>query len=195
MITFRQTAKDDIPILSEILTVVSFDIGSLSLDEPSIAGWAACIDDKPVGFSLANREDGRLLVVAVTPELAGKGIARELMRQAEAWLFSHGWNAINLTIPDEEYRHAIDFFLHLGWEHSQEERDFLFKKNPRTLIQLEEHCINDPETGYSRLVRLQRGPADKPTLCVSFWTVNPIGAIWMPSPCSMNSFSEPSSHL
>jgi len=170
MITFRQTTRGDIPTLAEILTATScrFDAPLNDLGE-SVSGWVACNDGKPVGFALADSEDGKLLVVAVISEFAGKGLARELMRQAEAWLFSHGWSEINLIVPDKGHEHAVGFFQHLRWQHSQAdgERIHLKKANPRTRIKLEEHVIDDPDTGFSRLVRLQRGPADKPhRLCL-----------------------------
>ena len=179
MITFRQTTIGDISALSEILAAASFHFdGSLNDLCESIAGWVVCIEGKPLGFALADREKGRLLVIAVAPEAAGKGFARELMRQAEAWLFSHGWHEINLTVPAKGHEHAVGFFLHLGWEHLQADEGvdlLLMKANPRTCIKLEEYCIDDSDTGYSRLVRLQRGPANKPhCLCLfldgeSYW--------------------------
>ncbi|MDF1816986.1 MAG: GNAT family N-acetyltransferase [Verrucomicrobiales bacterium] len=178
MITFRQTTTSDIPTISEILAAVSlqFGGGENDLSDP-VAGWVACSDDKPIAFALADRKAGRLLIIAVVPEATGKGLAGELMRQAEAWLFSHGWNEIKLTLPDKSHEHALGFFLHLGWTHSQEEGEGLRlkKANPRTLIKLEEHFIDDPNTGYNRIVRLQRAPSDKPhCLCLfldgeSYW--------------------------
>lgn len=178
MITFRQTTTGDTSTLSEILAAASWKFGGSlpDLNNP-IAGWVACIDAKPIAFALADREDGRLLIIAVVQEASGKGLARELMRQAEAWLFSHGWNEIKLTLPDEGHEHALEFFLHLGWAHSQADGEGLRlkKSNPRTSIKLEEHFLDDPDTGYSRLVRLQRGPADEPhRLCLfldgeSYW--------------------------
>lgn len=178
MISFRQTTKDDILVLPQILAAAPchFDGPLNDLNDP-IAGWVACLEKKPIGFALANRENGRLLVIAIAPEASGKGLARELMRQAEAWLFSHGWTEIYLTIPDKGHERAAGFFLHLGWNHAQTEGNgiHLKKANPRTSIKLEEHLIDDPDTGYSRLLRLQRGPADKPhCLCLfldgeSYW--------------------------
>ena len=164
MITFRQATRDDIPALSRILTLASCYEDVLWKDlNRHISGWVACAEGKPIGLALADRNDGRLLVVLVLQEVSGRGIGRELMKQAEAWLFSHGWSEISLTLPDESHTHSLGFFQHLGWNISQPDDDFyhLKKANPRSCIRLEEHFIDDPDTGYSRLVRFQRGPADK----------------------------------
>jgi len=178
MITFRQTIRGDAPILSEILYATSCpsDAPLDGLNDQQ-AGWAVCIDGEPVGFALADRAKGELLVIAVLPASIGKGLARELMRQAEAWLFSHGWSEIHLAVPDKAQGHPIGFFQHLGWIHSQTEGDrvVLRKANPRSCIKLEEHLISAPGSGYSRLLRLQRGPTcESHRLCLfldgeSYW--------------------------
>ncbi len=49
------------------------------------AGWIVLLDGRPVGFAMANRSKGELWVVAVLRECEGRGMGRELMRQAEAW--------------------------------------------------------------------------------------------------------------
>ncbi len=74
-------------------------------------------------------------------------------------------------MPAKVHEDVAGFFLHLGWNDAQAEGDGLRlkKANPRTLIKLEEHFIDDPDTGYGRLVRLQRGPADKPHSLCLFW--------------------------
>tara|TARA_R100000027_G_C2249412_1_gene93977 strand:- start:2376 stop:3248 length:873 start_codon:yes stop_codon:yes gene_type:complete len=164
MITFRQATRDDFPALSRILTLASCHGDALWSDlNRHISGWVACAEGRPVGLALADRNDGKLLVVGVEQEVSGRGIGRELMKQAEAWLFSHGWSEISLTLPEGSDTDSCGFFQHLGWNISQPDGDcqHLKKTNSRSCIKLEEHLIDDPDTGYSRLVRLQRGPADK----------------------------------
>jgi enterochelin esterase family protein len=174
MITFRQIVNDDIPALFRIRIATwgndkgAEELAALGISHDSVlarlrsdhAGWIALVDDKHVGFAMANRSNGELWVIAVLPECEGRGIGRELMRQAEAWLFSHGWSEIWLTAHPDAHRRAIGFYRHLGWVDWKMEGDrYLKKANLRSVIKLEEHTVIDPATGYARLVRLQRGPS------------------------------------
>ncbi|MGF1655868.1 MAG: GNAT family N-acetyltransferase [Verrucomicrobiales bacterium] len=164
MITFRQNIADDLPELSQILAATVGNSHALGAGmKADWSGWVACRDGSPVGFAMADCGQGELLTVAVLPEFCGKGIGRELMKQAEAWLFSHGWAEIRFSIPEGGCDQALGFFQRLAWVDgkAQEGHRQLEKKNPRTTINLEEHVITDGATGYSRLLRLQRGPSDQ----------------------------------
>lgn len=177
MISYRQTIPADIPSLLAIRVATwhheggAAELEARGINESSVlnrlrtdhAGWIALDGDRAIGFAMANRSSGELWVIAVLPEYEGRGIGRQLMRQAEAWLFSHGWEDIWLTtFVDETYR-AVGFYRHLGWiDEKMEGARFLKKANPGERYQLEEHVVECPDTGYSRLVRLQRGPEDQP---------------------------------
>jgi enterochelin esterase-like enzyme/GNAT superfamily N-acetyltransferase len=182
MLTYRQIVEDDVPSLFEIsLTTWGNDRGvdkmaALGISRDSIltrlrsdhAGWIVFLDGKPAGFAMANCNNGELWVVAVIPEWEDGGIGRELVRQAEAWLFSHGWQEIWLTTHADEHACVDDFYHDLGWvDWKTEGYRYLKKVNPRSTIKLEEHTVTGPATGYTRLVRLQRGPSDQPhRLCL-----------------------------
>jgi enterochelin esterase-like enzyme/ribosomal protein S18 acetylase RimI-like enzyme len=182
MITYRQIVEGDIPALLEIRLATwgndraAEEMAVLGINADSVlarlrsdhSGWVACLDGKPAGFAMANRSNGELWVVAVLPEGECHNIGNELMRQAEAWLFSHGWQEIWLTTHADEDSHVVGFYHHLGWVDWKTEGDRYLKKiNPRSTIKLEEHTVTDPATGYTRLVRLQRGPSDQPhRLCL-----------------------------
>lgn len=182
MITYRQVIEEDIPSLFTIRKATWHnDRGTEELEELGItsntvrarletdhAGWIAFAQNEPVGFAMGNRSNGELWVIAVLPEFEGQGIGRELMRQAEAWLFSHGWSEIWLTTSPDERVRAVGFYRHLGWTDWKIERDrYLKKANPRSNISLEEHRIENSNKSYSRLLRVQRGPSDNPhKLCL-----------------------------
>ena len=55
-----------------------------------------------------------------------------------------------------------------GWLDVLEDGERRLKKSdPGSVIKLEEHAVSDPATGYERIVRLQRGPMDRPhRLCL-----------------------------
>ncbi len=116
MITFPQTIKDDQPALLKILATTVGECDALGAGfEDEWSGWVACHDGSPVGFAMADRANGELLMVAVLPEFSGKDIGRELMKQAEAWLFSHGWAEIRLTLPAVGCNEPLGFFQRLSW--------------------------------------------------------------------------------
>lgn len=175
MIAYRHIIESDIPALFEIRIATwgndrgAEELAELGINPTSVAkqlrtshaGWIALDNDEPVGFAMANKETGELWVISVLPKNEGQGIGRELMRQAEAWLFSHGWKEIWLTTyPDETVR-AVGFYRHLGWEDWKMEDDrYMRKANPGSVIKLEEHVLSGH--GYTRIVRLKRGPATIP---------------------------------
>jgi enterochelin esterase-like enzyme/GNAT superfamily N-acetyltransferase len=157
MIAYRQLRTDDIPALERMVNAELFRDPGLWEPAGIRTGWVACSDDVLVAVSLASRLTGEVLGLAVQPEFRGHRIGRELLRQAEAWLFSHGWETIS-------WEGGSEFLLQHGW---QGEEDRWIKANEKPAFTLEEHWIEDPSTGYARLVRLSRGPADRPhPLCL-----------------------------
>ncbi|WFB37563.1 GNAT family N-acetyltransferase [Kiritimatiellota bacterium B12222] len=182
MIIYRQIIETDIPALFKIrmATWENADgaeaLAALGINPASVlarlkngyAGWIAFCEGEAVGFSMANRLNGELWVIAVVSSFAGKGIGKELMRQAESWLFSHGWSEIWLTTPRDESSRAVSFYHHLGWVDWKIESDrYLKKTNPRSVIKLEEHMVRGANSDISRLVRLQRGSSEEPhRLCL-----------------------------
>lgn len=131
------------------------------LGDGTLAGWACCQDWRPTGYAVADRGRGEFWVTGVRPERASGGLGQELVRQAEAWLFSHGWREIRMRLDGPEPREAVAaFYAPLGWVMG-EEGESLMKANPGPVFALEEHAVTDEETGYTRRVRLQRGPADR----------------------------------
>ncbi len=124
-------------------------------------GWVACSEDVPMAVSLACRRSGELLALTVLPEFQGKGIGCELLRQAEAWLFSHGWETISAS-PMAASAVPVDFLLRRGWQAGGPEgRGRLSKTSGKPAFSLEEHWIEDSDFGDGRLIRLSRGPADR----------------------------------
>lgn len=175
MIAYRQIIESDIPALFEIRIATwgndcgAKELASLGINPASVAeqlrsshaGWIALDDETPVAFAMANKETGELWVISVLPAYEGRGIGRELMRQAEGWLFSHGWKEIWLSTYVDESARAVGFYRHLGWEDWKMDGDrFLRKANPGPVYKLEEHTVSGH--GYERIVRVKRGPATIP---------------------------------
>ncbi len=152
MITYRQIRTDDIPALKRMVGAELFRDPGLWEPAGVRTGWVACSDDVPVAVSFACVVMGEVLALAVQPEFRSHRIGRELLRQAEAWLFSHGWETIS-------WLGGSEFLLQHGWQGGDDGR--WIKANDKPAFSLEEHWIEDPATGYARLVRLRRGPADR----------------------------------
>lgn len=158
MIAYHQLRTDDLPALARMGLEGYFSEPEDWKPAGLRTGWVACSNDVPVAAALASRRSGEVLALAVQPEFRGHRIGRELLRQAEAWLFSHGWETIMWSGGSE-------FLIQHGWRGGEEGR--WIKASDKPSFTLEEHWIDDPATGYARLVRLSRGPADrKHPLCV-----------------------------
>ena len=78
-------------------------------------GWLCADGDRVVAFAMADRSTGELWVIAVVPEHEGKGIGGELMRRAEAWLWSSGCERAWLTTDVDPRLRAYGFYRHRGW--------------------------------------------------------------------------------
>lgn len=179
--TYRQTLEEDTPAILKIREATwggesapsemrdrGFTHDSvLSRMRADHSGWIAYHDGVPVGVAMADRSKGEVWMIAVLPEYTGRRIEMQLARQSEGWLFSHGWKEIR-WVESFDGDGAADILRASGWVESRAgaERG-LMKVNPQELINLEEHVIADPVSGYTRIVRLQRGPSDRPhRLCL-----------------------------
>lgn len=84
--------------------------------EDATAGWLCeTAAGEVVGFCLADRATGELLVIAVLPEHEGRGIGRQLMDAAERWLAQSGCTRAWLTTDADPARRAYGFYRHRGW--------------------------------------------------------------------------------
>jgi GNAT superfamily N-acetyltransferase len=78
-------------------------------------GWVWEEDGLPGGFAMADGSTGELWVIAILPELEGRGIGRGLMERAESWLRSLGWDRAWLTTDMDTSLRAYGFYRALGW--------------------------------------------------------------------------------
>ena len=83
--------------------------------ESHVRGWLCEESGTVVGFSMGDRSNGEVQVVAVLSEYEGNDIGRNLLTQVQNWLFSAGHEEIwLLTTPDPRTR-AYGFYRKLGW--------------------------------------------------------------------------------
>lgn len=82
----------------------------------STSGWLCeTATNEVVGFCMADRSTGELLVIALLPEYEGRGIGGKLMQCAESWLAQSGCTRAWLTTDLDQTLRAHGFYLHRGW--------------------------------------------------------------------------------
>ena len=97
-------------------------------------GWVCEVDDRIVGFSMADKEEGEVTVLALLPEYENRGIGKKLLQRASDWLFAAGHKEIYLiTTPNPDFR-AYGFYQALGWRPTGEiidgDEKFIMPKPP-----------------------------------------------------------------
>ncbi|CAD2246158.1 MULTISPECIES: GNAT family N-acetyltransferase [Xanthomonas] len=75
--------------------------------------WVAEVNGAPVGFSMADVEEGCVFAAFVLPEFEGNGLGRRLMDKAEAFLFQHHQT---IWLETAEASRASGFYRSLGWQ-------------------------------------------------------------------------------
>ncbi len=125
--TIRLATVEDIPAMFEIRTGVRenhlsyqqlADMGitpqtlQQALAEAPCA-WVAEVAGVPVGFSMADAEDGCVFAAFVLPGFEGHGLGRALMEKAEVFLFQ---DHEVLWLETAEASRASGFYRRLGWQ-------------------------------------------------------------------------------
>ncbi|NIF28886.1 GNAT family N-acetyltransferase [Pantoea sp. Tr-811] len=78
----------------------------------SPCAWIAEVDGTPVGFSMADAEDGCVFAAFVLPQFEGLGLGRRLMNEAEAFLSK---THQTIWLETAEGSRASGFYRNLGW--------------------------------------------------------------------------------
>lgn len=81
------------------------------LEAPCV--WVAEVNGLPVGFSMANIDDGCVFAAFVLPEFEGRGLGRSLMEKAEGFLFQYHQM---IWLETAEASRASGFYRTLGWQ-------------------------------------------------------------------------------
>ena len=128
--SIRQIISADIPALFHVrprtrenaLTID--ELRTLGITPESVAtglkgstrGWLwETSASEVVGFCMADRSTGELLVIALLPEYEGRGIGGQLMQHAETWLSQSGCTRAWLTTDLDQTLRAYGFYRHRGW--------------------------------------------------------------------------------
>ena len=126
----REITASDIPALFHVrprtrenaLTIE--DLRSLGITPESVASWLEAsttgwlcetASSEVVGFCMADRSTGELLVIALLPGHEGSGIGGRLMECAESCLTHSGCKRAWLTTALDPTLRAYGFYRHRGW--------------------------------------------------------------------------------
>ena len=74
--------------------------------------WIAEVDGTAVGFAMADAEEGSVFAAFIKPEWEGMGLGRQLVEQAERFLFTR--HDI-LWLETDGSSRAYGFYQRLGW--------------------------------------------------------------------------------
>lgn len=125
----RIAQLDDVETLFEIRTSVvenyqsREEIAELGITPESVTkmletnccAWVAEIDDRAIGFSIANATEKTIVGMFVLPAFEGQGAGRALMQVAETWFWSKKIEEIWLLTGNDPSLRAYGFYLHLNW--------------------------------------------------------------------------------
>lgn len=144
----REAQLEDIETLFKIRTSVvenylsRQELANLDITPATVAimlqtdccAWVAEIDEKLIGFSIADAAQTTVFALFILPAYEGRGVGRALIEKAEQWLWSLGFTEIWLLTTNNPKLRAYGFYQHLGWIPNDVQPDGLIKfiKSKRT---------------------------------------------------------------
>lgn len=122
-ISYREAALADITQLQYVRHAVKENV----LSDPSLVpdkdvedyiinrgkGWVCEVDDKIVGFAIADLKDNSIWALFLLPEFEGKGIGRKLQELMLGWYFNQTKEKLWLTTAPGT--RAETFYRKSGW--------------------------------------------------------------------------------
>lgn len=137
---FREITLRDIPAIFEVR--MATDENNFSYEEleghgitfesveeklkTTYKGWLCEMDNKVVGFVIADKKTAEIWVIAVLPEYINKGAGTKLLNLAEHWLISSGKQKFWLTTDTDKKLRAYSFYLKNGWREREIKDNLLY---------------------------------------------------------------------
>ncbi len=129
--SFREMTAADLPAVFELR--VSTIENAISLEElekdygitpeslaeamkSDVRGWLCEADGRVVGFSMGDRSNGEVQVVAVLPGYERKGIGKGVLQRVQDWLYESGHEEVWLYANRDPNVRATGYYRNLGWQ-------------------------------------------------------------------------------
>ncbi len=124
MMKFREATSSDIPKIQTVRNSVKENV----LSNPSVVtdvdceeyltrrgkGWVCEVQEKIIGFAIADLKDDNIWALFILPDHEGKGIGKQLHDQMLNWYFQQNKNSVWLsTSPNTR---AERFYRKAGWK-------------------------------------------------------------------------------
>ncbi len=78
--------------------------------------WVCESDNKVVGFSMGDKSNGEVTVLALLPDYEKRGYGKQLLACVRDWLFASGHDEIWLVTGATESFRAYGFYQAQGWQ-------------------------------------------------------------------------------
>ena len=110
----RTLMKENVLTMEDLIQIgITVEETTIKL-QTTFKGWLCEMDNKTVGFSMGNQEDGEMWVVAVHPDYEKKGVDKKVITLVQNWLFQTN-DTLWLTREDKPSNRAYGFYEKLGW--------------------------------------------------------------------------------
>jgi len=128
-VKFREVTVEDVPALFDVRprtrenALTLEELQRLGINPQSVTeslaqatrGWLCEDNGRVVAFSMADCATAEFLVIAVLPEVEGRGIGGRLMALAEEWLAASGCRRAWLSTDLDTSLRAYGFYRKRGW--------------------------------------------------------------------------------
>lgn len=81
-----------------------------------LVGFTAVQQERLVGYCFGNTQTGEIVVLALLPEVEGRGLGRELLGRVVADLRRWGHRRLFLGCSSDPSVRSHGFYRHLGWQ-------------------------------------------------------------------------------
>lgn len=94
---------------------VTLDTWQAAIDDGSLPGYVATVDDVLVGYCFGDRQTGEIVVLALLPAHEGNGLGKALLDLTVDHFRSLGFDRLFLGCSTDPNVRSYGFYRHLGW--------------------------------------------------------------------------------
>lgn len=91
------------------------DTWRATIDDGSVPGYVATIDNELVGYCFGDRQTGEIVVLALLPAHEGNGLGKALLDLTVDHFRNLGFERLFLGCSTDPNARSYGFYRHLGW--------------------------------------------------------------------------------